>query len=117
MSERDDFGAFLMGFIIGGLTGAAASLLMAPQSGEETRAVIRDKAIVLRDKASQTFDDYYSQAESAAQEAVSRAEDMLAQARGRLEEVQRRGQVMLEEQRRKGETPTPPAETPGDIII
>jgi gas vesicle protein len=39
MAERDEFGAFLIGFIIGGLTGAAISLLMAPQSGEETRVL------------------------------------------------------------------------------
>ncbi len=34
MSDRDEFGAFLLGFIVGGLTGAVASLLLAPQSGE-----------------------------------------------------------------------------------
>ena len=38
MSDRDEFGAFLVGFIVGGLTGAVVSLLFAPQSGEETRA-------------------------------------------------------------------------------
>ncbi len=38
MSERDEFGAFLVGFVIGGLSGAIVSLLFAPQSGEETRA-------------------------------------------------------------------------------
>jgi len=37
-SDRDEFGAFLVGFIVGGLTGAIVSLLFAPQSGEETRA-------------------------------------------------------------------------------
>ena len=51
MSERDEFGAFLVGFIVGGLTGAVVALLFAPQSGEETRALIKDKSIELRDKA------------------------------------------------------------------
>ncbi len=50
-SDRDEFGAFLVGFIVGGLTGAVVSLLFAPQSGEETRALIRDKSIEIRDKA------------------------------------------------------------------
>ena len=52
MSDRDEFGAFLVGFIVGGLTGAVVALLFAPQSGEETRALIKDKSIELRDKAS-----------------------------------------------------------------
>ena len=53
MSDRDDFGAFLIGFVVGGLTGAVVSLLLAPQSGEETRAVIKEKSIELRDKAAE----------------------------------------------------------------
>ena len=48
MSDRDDFGAFLIGFIVGGLTGAITALLFAPQSGEETRIMIKDRAIELQ---------------------------------------------------------------------
>ena len=51
MSDRDEFGAFLVGFVVGGLTGAVVALLFAPQSGDETRALIKDKSIELRDKA------------------------------------------------------------------
>ena len=32
MSDRDDFGAFLIGFTVGGLAGAVVALLFAPQS-------------------------------------------------------------------------------------
>ncbi len=53
MSDRDDFGAFLVGFVVGGVAGAVAALLLAPQSGEETRALIKDKSIELRDKATE----------------------------------------------------------------
>lgn len=49
MSDHDEFGAFLVGFIVGGVTGAIAALLLAPQTGEETRAVIRDRSIELKD--------------------------------------------------------------------
>ena len=48
MSDRDDFGAFIVGFLVGGLTGAAVALLFAPQSGAETRALIREKAIEIK---------------------------------------------------------------------
>ena len=45
------FLAFLIGLILGGLIGAAVALLYAPQSGEETRAAIRDKSIELKEQA------------------------------------------------------------------
>lgn len=51
MSDHDEFGAFLVGFIVGGVTGAIAALLLAPQSGEETRAIIHDRSIELKDTA------------------------------------------------------------------
>lgn len=54
MSDRDDFGAFLMGFVVGGVAGAVVALLFAPQSGEETRTLIKEKSIELRDKAGET---------------------------------------------------------------
>ena len=36
------------GLIIGGLVGAALAILMAPQSGEETRAQLREKSYDLK---------------------------------------------------------------------
>jgi gas vesicle protein len=101
MSDRDDFSAFLIGFLIGGLTGAVVSLLIAPQSGEETRALIRDKAIELGDKASETAEDAYARAEAAAAEARTRADELAKLARARAEDLQHRGQVIIEEQRTK----------------
>jgi len=62
MSEQNNFGSFFAGFIVGGLTGAIVSLLFAPQSGEETRAIIKDKAIELSEKASETFDEVSTKA-------------------------------------------------------
>jgi gas vesicle protein len=87
-NQSSDFGAFVSGFFIGGLIGAAVALLMAPQSGEETRTMIRDKSIELRD-----------QVESTAEEARKRAEDLANEARTRAEQLQERGQVILEEQK------------------
>ena len=77
MSDENEFGALFSGFLIGGLVGAAVALLLAPQSGEETRGQIRDKSIELRD-----------QAEVMAKDAMTTAEDL-----------QKRGQVILEEQK------------------
>jgi gas vesicle protein len=87
MSDRDEFGAFLVGFIVGGLTGAVVALLFAPQSGEETRALIKDKSIELRDKAQLTAEEAYARAEAAAKEARARAEELAHEARTRAEEL------------------------------
>ena len=57
-----DLGSFLAGFVIGGLIGAGVALLMAPQSGEETRALIADKSIELRDRAAETAGDVQARA-------------------------------------------------------
>ncbi len=107
-SERDEFGAFLVGFIVGGLTGAVVALLFAPQSGEETRALIKDKSIELRDRASQTAEEALARAEAAAAEARLRAEELTKEARLRAEElakeVRERGEDLAKEVRTRGES-------------
>jgi gas vesicle protein len=87
MSERDEFGAFLVGFVVGGLTGAVVALLFAPQSGEETRALIKDKSIELRDKAQVTAEEAYARAEQVAADARTRAEELTREARTRAAEL------------------------------
>jgi gas vesicle protein len=101
MSENDDFGAFLVGFIVGGLTGAVSALLFAPQSGEETRTLIKDKAIELKDQTSETVSESLEKAEAYAKDAVAKAEKLLEDAKKRANEIAEKGQVMLEESKEK----------------
>jgi gas vesicle protein len=100
MSERDEFGAFLVGFIVGGLTGAVAALLFAPQSGEETRAVIKERSIELRDKATAEAEEAWKHAEEAAIEARQKAEELTRQAMAQGEEItlmaRKRGEELVE---------------------
>lgn len=86
--QSSEFGAFLSGFIVGGLVGAAVALLMAPQSGEETRVMIRDRSIELKDKAVEAAEDARIRAEAAAEEARMRAD-----------ELKKRGQEIYVEQK------------------
>ena len=51
-----------VGFIVGGLAGALVALFNAPQSGEKTRALIRDKSVELKDKAVNRYEETRSQA-------------------------------------------------------
>lgn len=77
MSDHDDFGAFLIGFVVGGVAGAMAALLLAPQSGEETRALIKDKSIELRDKATEQAEMVASRANEFADEAKIRGKEAI----------------------------------------
>jgi gas vesicle protein len=51
----------LVGLVMGSLAGAAAMLLLAPQSGEKTRMLIQEKGIELRDQTSGMLDDVMAQ--------------------------------------------------------
>jgi gas vesicle protein len=100
MSDRDEFGAFLVGFIVGGLSGAIVALLFAPQSGEETRAFIKDKSIELRDKAQITAEEAIARAEAVAADARARADELAKQLRERghevVEDVRERGKSAMD---------------------
>jgi gas vesicle protein len=100
MSDRDEFGAFLVGFIVGGLSGAVVALLFAPQTGEETRALIKDKSIELRDRAQMTAEEAIARAEAAAADARARADELAKQLRDRgqevVDDVRQRGQSAID---------------------
>ena len=46
----------IAGLLIGGLAGAGAMLLLAPQSGERTREQIQERSIELRDETASVMD-------------------------------------------------------------
>ena len=43
-------GKFIAGFIVGGIVGAVTGILLAPQSGEDTREQIKDSSKKLMTK-------------------------------------------------------------------
>lgn len=94
MPSLKGVGGFLAGALIGALAGAAATLLLAPQSGAKTRKQLRRKAVALRENVGETYDETLELARE-------RAEEVKSGVRNRLEEVQQRGQVLLEAQKSK----------------
>jgi len=96
MSERDSFGAFLVGLLVGGIAGAVVSLLYAPTSGDETRTVIKDKAIELKDKTVVTAEEAYRKAEAAANDAAAKAQTLLKAAQEKAAETIKKAPVVLE---------------------
>jgi gas vesicle protein len=75
MSENDggDFGSFLAGFVIGGLVGAAAALVLAPQSGAETRSRITGKGHDMVNAGEERYQSAVTTAEAYAQQVGERA--------------------------------------------
>ena len=102
-NNNSDFGAFLSGFVLGGLVGAAVALLLAPQSGEETRTYIRDKGIELKDYAETSATEIRTQAEAKYTEAQEKATQYAQQVQSKTDELKQRGQVVLDEQKSKFE--------------
>jgi gas vesicle protein len=54
------------GMLIGALAGAATMLLLAPQSGKETRKQIQEKGLELRDRTTEMVEDTVAQVRSKA---------------------------------------------------
>lgn len=85
--SNGDFGAFVAGFLIGSLVGAATALLLAPQSGQETLSMIRDRSIELRDRAYESADQAMARAEAALEDAKVKAESAIQETRKRADEL------------------------------
>ncbi|MEW5988647.1 MAG: YtxH domain-containing protein [Chloroflexota bacterium] len=85
-----DFGAFLAGFVIGGLVGAATALILAPQSGEETRTRLMSKSEELTGLSGQRLQEYREKADSYLAETRARAREL-------GEQVQERARIVLDE--------------------
>ena len=84
-------GLVLTGIVVGGLIGATAMMLLAPRSGEDMRAEIKDKAMDFRDRTTEGVKDRVSQV-------VSKAEHLRGGLRGRSSDFKQRGQDVLIEQ-------------------
>ncbi len=88
-NKNDDFGIFFAGLMLGGVVGAVAALLSAPKSGEETRTIIKEKSIELRDRAVDISHDARLKAEKALEDASVRADEALEELRVRAEDLAR----------------------------
>jgi gas vesicle protein len=84
--------SFLVGLLLGGVTGAMAMLLLAPQSGKETRGQIRQQGIELRDQTVKSV-------EGAMTQARGKARQITDDVREQAGELQQRGQAMLDARR------------------
>ncbi len=98
MNENNggEFGAFLAGFVIGGLVGAAAALILAPQSGSETRSKISGKSHDLREAGEQRM----HQARESADHYIHRSDQMENES---TLDVQEQARIILDSGRQQSE--------------
>jgi gas vesicle protein len=75
-------GSFLLGIVLG----AGLALLLAPQSGEETRSVLRSKGKRLRTTAEEKVDDLQEQFEDGYERVKARVEEGFEVARRTVED-------------------------------
>ena len=80
-------GSVFLSFLLGGIVGAGVAMLLAPQSGRETREKIKDFAEDVRDKVTSAVDkgkDYYEGKKSAITTAIEAGKDAYDKERERL---------------------------------
>jgi gas vesicle protein len=91
MSEdrRDDLGCLgALGLLtIGAMIGAAAALLLAPRTGEETRELLREKGSDLARRAQEQGSDLARRAQAVMGEAQVKAEEYLGRGKEVLEDT------------------------------
>lgn len=79
---------FLAGFIVGGAIGAIAGVLLAPKSGEETRAMIAD-----------TTKDVLKRADETVKEIQEKADDVVSDMQKKGDEIKEKLQNLIKQQK------------------
>jgi len=107
-NNSGEFGAFFSGILIGGLVGAATALLLAPQSGEETRKQLSKSVGDIRDTAQDSLEDARERAEATIADARRRAERIVEEGRERAEAIAQEAKTRVEAAEKQ------PGESTGD---
>jgi gas vesicle protein len=81
----------ITGLVMGSLAGAAAMLLLAPQSGEKTRLLIQEKGIELRDQTSDMLDEVMAQVRHDGKQ-------ITVEGRNKAKQLLQQGQTLVAEQ-------------------
>lgn len=76
-------GRFLAGVIVGGALGAIAGILLAPQSGEETREMLNDASKEVAEKTDKTVKDIQNKAENVVSELQQKGDEIM----GKIQDI------------------------------
>jgi len=82
---RQGGGGFLAGFVVGTLVGGALAMMLAPQTGEETRDVVFGKAREAANFAKDATGDFRERVSGVATDLQSNAADLYEKGRSAVE--------------------------------
>jgi gas vesicle protein len=97
--DESSSGGFLTGLLLGLLAGATLAMIAAPQSGEDTRDVLRAKAREAADRARDTAGDIGETVTGKTNELLERGRSIVDQARARVDGAVAEGIDAAEQQR------------------
>ena len=73
-------GDFVAGFLLGGVIGAAVGLLLAPQSGEDTRQFLKEKSGELKGRAKERAAEFQEKAREQISEVTAKVKEQATEA-------------------------------------
>ena len=95
---------FLSGLVVGGLLGVVVGFLLAPQSGEETRAQLMDRGIELRGELKKRAENVREKAPAFIEEQRGRVAEAVEKGKQAAAKKQRDILSQFEQDKRAGET-------------
>jgi len=89
-------GRFLLGVIVGAAAGAAAGLLLAPRTGEDTRGLIREELNKRKDDLSQRYSEKKEDLKHSAEHLKAKAGDISSRVKKLSEDLEDTGRKTLD---------------------
>lgn len=86
-------GSFFSGMVFGGLVGAVLALLYAPQSGEKTRKILKEKAEDYKDKALEKKKEAFKKAEVLKKDLAKSTDDIKKRAERAVKEFKKEAAI------------------------
>ena len=94
--KRNSIGVLAVGILIGSVVGTGVALLAAPQSGEKTRTLLREKGVELKSRASSTVQETRVKAEDVVSKVRSRAEELASRINMRGDQITQHPEITAE---------------------
>lgn len=110
--KRGHVGSYISGLLFGGMVGAVAALLYAPRAGNETRAILREKGMEIKENVAESVDVTRARASLAISEMRYRAEELVDMGKERAIELQQLGRDAIEEGKARVEKAVEAAKEP-----
>lgn len=100
-NERSDAAGYLGWFLLGGVLGAAAGLLLAPKTGQETRDLLAARSTEVAKRAQ----EFATDAQDRASQWIDKSRELFEEQTQRLMSAFEAGKEAMKDEIRKGSPP------------